>query len=336
MAWRFRRSAKLGPFRLNFSKSGIGISAGVKGFRVGRAADGRSYTSASIPGTGLYNRQYSGKSSGVRTSKPSIARKRSTSSTNVQTASIAVGAIIAFVGFIIVFSALTQGIVVMAVGGIIIAAALAARRPRFERALKEAQSDLEQGKHQEARHRLLPFVKHFPDNLSMLATLGMAYAGTGQHDLSEDSFRKLHERSNSSISAQLYSDRLRQNRKPRDAIAVLQKITPEEEHAATHYTMLGNCFLDLGDTQAAIDAFKSGPLLKRKLDDNLLALHLALGGAYEKLGDRKSALKEYQKVRVADIQFEDVEERIKRLGGGQADRRENDEDRSAGGQGAEG
>lgn len=68
MAWRFRRSLKLGPLRLNFSKSGVGTSIGVRGFRVGTDAKGRSYTAASIPGTGLYNRQYSSS-----TSKPSAA-----------------------------------------------------------------------------------------------------------------------------------------------------------------------------------------------------------------------------------------------------------------------
>jgi hypothetical protein len=47
-----------GPFRLNFSKKGVGYSVGVKGFRVGRDAAGRQYTHTSIPGTGLYSRQY--------------------------------------------------------------------------------------------------------------------------------------------------------------------------------------------------------------------------------------------------------------------------------------
>ena len=59
MAWNFRRSVKFGPVRLNFSKSGIGTSVGVRGFRVGRDAKGRTYTASSIPGTGIYNRQYS-------------------------------------------------------------------------------------------------------------------------------------------------------------------------------------------------------------------------------------------------------------------------------------
>lgn len=61
MGWRFRRSIKLGPLKLNFSKSGVGYSVGVRGYRVGKDAKGRSYTAASIPGTGLYNRTYSGK-----------------------------------------------------------------------------------------------------------------------------------------------------------------------------------------------------------------------------------------------------------------------------------
>jgi hypothetical protein len=65
MAWRFRKSIKLGPLRLNLSKSGIGTSIGVRGFRVGKDAKGRSYTAASIPGTGLYNRTYPGKGTAV-------------------------------------------------------------------------------------------------------------------------------------------------------------------------------------------------------------------------------------------------------------------------------
>lgn len=63
MTWRFRRSLKLGPLKLNFSKSGVGYSVGVRGFRVGKDAKCRSYTAASIPGTGLYNRTYGSGSS---------------------------------------------------------------------------------------------------------------------------------------------------------------------------------------------------------------------------------------------------------------------------------
>jgi hypothetical protein len=59
MAIRFHRSLKLLPgVRLNLGKRGIGISAGVRGFRVGVDSRGKAYTSAGIPGTGLSVRKY--------------------------------------------------------------------------------------------------------------------------------------------------------------------------------------------------------------------------------------------------------------------------------------
>ena len=53
--WQFRRSKKIFPgVRLNFSKKGIGISAGIPGARVSLSPDKKRLTfSQSIPGTGL-------------------------------------------------------------------------------------------------------------------------------------------------------------------------------------------------------------------------------------------------------------------------------------------
>src|SRR5215471_10846459 len=57
MAWSFRRQIRLGPINLNFSRSGIGISAGAGPFRTGVDSKGRHYTNLRGP-FGLYNRQY--------------------------------------------------------------------------------------------------------------------------------------------------------------------------------------------------------------------------------------------------------------------------------------
>src|SRR5438552_3075059 len=43
MAWYLRKALKLGPLRLNLSKSGIGWSLGVKGARIGTKPSGRRY-----------------------------------------------------------------------------------------------------------------------------------------------------------------------------------------------------------------------------------------------------------------------------------------------------
>ena len=60
MGMRFRKSVKLGGgTKLNLSKSGVGISTGVKGFRVSKNTSGRSRVTASLPGTGLsYTKEY--------------------------------------------------------------------------------------------------------------------------------------------------------------------------------------------------------------------------------------------------------------------------------------
>ena len=54
MGFRFRKSINLGGgFRINISKSGIGYSWGVKGYRVTKTARGTTRRTASIPGTGI-------------------------------------------------------------------------------------------------------------------------------------------------------------------------------------------------------------------------------------------------------------------------------------------
>ena len=55
MGFYIRKSLKLGPIRLNFSKSGIGVSAGVTGARFGVNARGQKYVH--LGRGGLYYRQ---------------------------------------------------------------------------------------------------------------------------------------------------------------------------------------------------------------------------------------------------------------------------------------
>ncbi len=56
---RFQKSIRIAPgFRINLSKSGVGVSVGPKGLKVGVDAKGRSYSSVGIPGTGISQRNY--------------------------------------------------------------------------------------------------------------------------------------------------------------------------------------------------------------------------------------------------------------------------------------
>ena len=62
---RLQRRVKLFPgVHLNLSLSGVGVSAGGRGFHVGMTARGQKYVSAGLAGTGLSVRQYAAKPSG--------------------------------------------------------------------------------------------------------------------------------------------------------------------------------------------------------------------------------------------------------------------------------
>lgn len=64
MGFRYRKSINLGGgFRVNISKSGIGYSWGVKGYRLTKTASGKTRQTISIPGTGIsYVEESGGKS----------------------------------------------------------------------------------------------------------------------------------------------------------------------------------------------------------------------------------------------------------------------------------
>jgi hypothetical protein len=53
MGFTYRKSVRVGPFRINASRRGVGYSVGGRGFRTGVSSRGRRYTTFSVPGTGL-------------------------------------------------------------------------------------------------------------------------------------------------------------------------------------------------------------------------------------------------------------------------------------------
>ncbi len=64
MGFYYRKSVRMGPFRLNLSKSGIGYSVGGPGFRTGVSGRGRRYTTFGLPGTGVGYRTSSSRGAG--------------------------------------------------------------------------------------------------------------------------------------------------------------------------------------------------------------------------------------------------------------------------------
>ncbi|MDT0467055.1 DUF4236 domain-containing protein [Streptomyces gibsoniae] len=72
MGFSYRKSLKAGPIRVTASKSGISYSAGVKGARVTKRADGRVQTTVSAPGTGMRYTTSSGRPAGRQAGRTAV------------------------------------------------------------------------------------------------------------------------------------------------------------------------------------------------------------------------------------------------------------------------
>ena len=68
MGWYLRKSLKIGPLRLNLSKSGIGTSAGITGLRIGTGPRGQ-YFHAGREGL-YYRKSLSSKKQAVEQTEP--------------------------------------------------------------------------------------------------------------------------------------------------------------------------------------------------------------------------------------------------------------------------
>lgn len=57
MAWGLRKSIKFGPFRINFSKSAVGVSTRLGPVSQSVNSSGMGRTSMTLPGTGVFYRK---------------------------------------------------------------------------------------------------------------------------------------------------------------------------------------------------------------------------------------------------------------------------------------
>lgn len=78
VSFRFRKSVNLGGgLRLNFSKTGVGLSAGIPGARYSVHSSGRTVRTVGLPGTGMYFRKDTyHKSPGLPGARASTGRSR--------------------------------------------------------------------------------------------------------------------------------------------------------------------------------------------------------------------------------------------------------------------
>jgi len=98
-----------------------------------------------------------------------------------------------------------------------------------------------------------------------------------------------------------------------EAIGMYQQALRAEPGRLPSLEMLGRCFLEQGEAEAAIRVLERGVTPRPAVEDEWLGIYYYLGVAYEAAGHRDEAREFLEKVFALDINFQDVTERLRAL-----------------------
>ncbi len=306
MSIRFRKSVSLTKgVRLNFSKSGIGISAGVKGARIGVGSKG-AYVSSGIPGTGLYSVSYLNKGENQVNSWSSLNPKVDKP--------LAVKIILGFLLFLILLFFPPVALVLLL--GVLVYYFIKGNSPvsRAEKNCKNAVALFKQGNYSQAEQLLQEAKQLNPENKKAVALLGAVLYNQQKYKEAVEYFEVALSTSPSDENLIIPLANSYFNLGEFDkVIALIQKSLSNWESNLKALQLLGLSFANKKKYDLAIEVFKKAPLKKQILDDDLIETHYNFGLVYEASGDKENALKHFNRVYAYDASYKDVNEKIKGL-----------------------
>jgi pilus assembly protein FimV len=98
-----------------------------------------------------------------------------------------------------------------------------------------------------------------------------------------------------------------------EAISEFQQALRASANSLPAYELLGQCFMDKGEPDAAVRTLKRALDAPREVEDELLGIYYWLGRAYQQVGNKADAVEFYDRVFSLDINFSDVTERLRSL-----------------------
>lgn len=336
VGFRLRKSVNLGGgVRLNLSRRGVGISAGVKGLRVGVGPRG-AYRTVSLPGTGLSHTTYN--SSGDSRSRASAPSTPSVTTGSVplrvmtpaeaadiklppdlSSNSTALGCM-TFLGAMIGIPCLISGS--SAAGGTIIGLGLMGAgifgmtlspKSQAAKAFKAGMEASQKGEYTEALAAFgradatlpLPSIK---------VAMAQMLAALGRVDEAVDKCR-------AAIASDPLNplwrfrlcDVLVDNKRYEDAAQVYADLPAEIRGELPVLVNRALCYVGMERYDLALALLETGPLLKRSMDPMMVRYRFILGRCYEETGKRDKAISQYTRVVAEESGFEDAAERLEAL-----------------------
>jgi len=321
MGFRFRRSFSVAKgVRVNLSKGGLGVSVGGKGARIGVGPRG-PYTSASIPGTGIYSINYldkkaKKKDAGEHAVQPVQRRAQEKAPQYPSLQQVGLEPAHTFWFWL--------GAIILAIFGtsarllsVVLIALWLFRRSkplvRFGMVYQQGVRAATSGEYAKAIECFEQVQGEKPSPYISLA-LAQAYQQSGDTESAVRTYKEYLNSipSDTGIQIRLISLLMLEGRY-QEAVPILESLPEEIRQEPTVIGMLGACLIESGNPSLAIEVLKKAPLQKRTPDPVLTTIRYALGKAYQATSDNKKALQMFRKVYADDPGFEDVREQIAEL-----------------------
>ncbi len=321
MSWRYRRSIRIAKgVHLNFTKSGVGLSVGGRGFHVGTGPRGR-YTSMGIPGTGLYsinylkNRQKRPHSDATATTRPAPHQPLPADHLpeQLQDRHSSAGCLLFIVSVVMLIVYCPVGLLLF--GGTIIWQLARPKKPEDQARgfYFQGERALEKGDRAGALEAFQKVIE-LKDIPSVYLKIADIEREQGHFAEAAASYEKYLTASKSDPVVMVhYAVTLASDGQYEKAIGILQSLPQELKQELAVINTLATCFLDTGRPQAALEVLEQGPTRKRTMDDQLLVFHYLMGSAYKELGDKKKATAQFSKVVAENEHFLDVKEMLEQL-----------------------
>lgn len=318
MGIRFRKRIRLTKgVHLNLSKPGLGISAGVRGARIGTGPRG-AYRSLGIPGTGLYmfDRIGTGTASpmtpaGAPADQPFSEKPL----TPVVPRDLRISSwmwLLPVAGVLLLGVVPPAGLGLLLGSGAAWAVAVRSGRWRGNRLWHGAVRDLRQARWEEALEKLNRLATTLRDpGDELLRIKGKLERRVGQWPEAVHTYRTLLDGFPADAGVRLeLVDALSGSGDHQGALEEAGRLPEEIRDQPFGVLLMARLMMEVGRNEEALHLLKDKMGRKRKMTPELMESRYLMGLLHARLGDQKAALDQLQRVYAQDLHYRDVADRI--------------------------
>lgn len=312
MSLRFRKSIKVGKnTRINLSKSGVGVSTGVKGARVSVNQKGVRKT-LSVPGTGISHVSYSSHKDNNKQGER-ITSEYTNPKDNMPKAKYYPRFLVIVFG-LLSLTTLLYGPIPFIIVSIFTGYFYSKFKSNENKAYCIYNKSLKKDCNKDKLEMLYEAQSIDPENILINNALAIINYNEHQDEQVIDAFERIDLSKIDQINVNLiYSIYLSSLYNTENYEKIIEIFAPIMEQDLNIKQAVALSYKNLGQVKKASEILATGPVRKRTYDEMVLSYKYELGLCYLELGQKQKAITQLKKVYEVDSSFRDIIEYAQQL-----------------------